>query len=157
MHRHARWLTGLLCACLVGGCGGTGPDDGARSQGAAQTEATASLGDTVLRANAMPSMALAEAVAAQYGIDRKPGSVMLLVSLRDSKVDAALRAGVTATATDLLGKRQTIGMREIRNGEFVDYVGSASVIAPDTLRFDIEAMPEGKPAMTLRFNRDFFP
>jgi len=71
--------------------------------------------------------------------------------------ETALPARVTAVAIDLLGKRQELAMREVRSGEFIDYAGTAHVIAPDTLRFDVEVVPEGGTPMELRFNRDFFP
>jgi len=117
------------------------------------------VGDVLVRANAMPTAVIGEAVAAQYGVERDPGTVMLLVGVRSDAGDGetALPARVTATAADLLGKRQSLEMREVRSGEFIDYVGTARVIAPDTLRFDVEVTPDGKSPMQLHFNRDFFP
>lgn len=114
-------------------------------------------GDVVVRASAIPTDMLGEAVARQYGIERAPGTVLLLVGARRGSAEAALPARVSATATDLLGKRQAIAMREVRSGEFVDYAGTARVIAPDTLRFDVEVATEGAAPMSLQFNRDFFP
>jgi len=143
----------------LAGCGGTVPDHAADSRTQAQEEASTRVGDMVVRANAIPTTMLGEAVAKQYGIARSDGSVMLLVGVRlgpDSRA-TAVAARITATATDLLGKRQPIAMREVRSGEFVDYVGTAGVIAPDTLRFDIAVLPGHGSRMTLQFNRDFFP
>src|SRR3546814_15629479 len=92
---------------------------------------------------------------------------MLLVGVRreGDAGETALPARVTAVASDLLGKRQQLEMREVRSGDpgsgpgqgFIDYVGTARVIAPDTLHFDVRVVPEGGTAMELRFNRDFFP
>src|SRR5690606_34303665 len=132
-------------------------DAEARAQ--ARQEASMRIGDVVVRANAIPAATLGEAVARQYGIERAPGTVLLLVGVRRGPElqETALPARITATATDLLGKRQAIDMREVRSGEFVDYVGTARVIAPDTLRFDIDVVPRDAPRMQLRFNRDFFP
>ena len=117
------------------------------------------VGDVLVRANALPTADLGEAVARQYGITRDPGTVMLLVGVRrdGESGETALPARVTANAADLLGKRQQLEMHEVRSGEFIDYVGTARVIAPDTLRFDVEVTPEGGSTMQLRFNRDFFP
>lgn len=114
--------------------------------------------DLVVRASVLPTQTLGEAVATQYGIERDASTLMLLVGVRrgSDAQETALPARVTATAADLLGKRQDIAMREVRSGAFVDYVGTAEVIAPDTLRFDIVATPEGGAPMTLQFNRDFF-
>src|SRR3546814_5920313 len=77
------------------------------------------IGDVLVRANAVPTANLGEAVARQYGIERDTGAVMLLVGVRRD-VDGgetALPARVTAVASDLLGKRQQLEMREVRSGD----------------------------------------
>lgn len=149
----------LAIALALAGCGGPAPSHGGGDKAPATQEAVLRQGDVIVRANAIPAESLGEAVARQYGIAREPGTVMLLVGVRrgDERAEAALPARIEATATDLLGKRQAIAMRELRSGEFVDYAGSARVIAPDTLRFDVEVAPEGGARMALQFNRDFFP
>ena len=104
----------------------TPPDS--RSQ--AQQEASTRIGDLRRPRQRDPDRMLGEAVAKQYGIERGDGSVMLLVGVRRGQDPGdAVPARITATATDLLGKRQPIAMREVRSGEFIDYVGIASVIA----------------------------
>jgi len=154
----ARMAVALALGMVLAGCGGSPTPPSAR-QAQAPPEATMQVGDMLVRANALPTTAIGEAVAHQYGVERDPGTVMLLVGVRrDIEGDeTALPARVTATAADLLGKRQQLEMREVRSGEFIDYVGTARVIAPDTLRFDVEVTPEGGSPMELRFNRDFFP
>ena len=161
-----RGLALILTAALAG-CGGSAPGPVA-SQAQAQQEASARVGDVVVRANAIATEGLGAAVARQYGIERDAGTVMLLVGVRrddGSGNEVALPARVTAVAVDLLGKRQELAMREVLSGDsesgpgqgFIDYVGTARVIAPDTLRFDVEVATAGGPAVELRFNRDFFP
>src|SRR3546814_3928472 len=119
--------------------------------------------DCLVGANAVPTANLGEAVARQYGIERGTGTVMLLVGVRrdGDAGETALPARVTAVASDLLGKRQQLEMREVRSGDpgsgpgqgFIDYVGTARVIAPDTLHFDVRVVPEGGTAMELRLDR----
>ena len=155
-----RIATGALALLLLTACS-SGSPDAAREHANAQAreEALARAGDATVRATAIPTVLLGEAVAKQYGIVRGDDAVMLMVSVRltAGAQEAALPARVTATATDLLGKRQTIAMREVRSGDFVDYVGTATVIAPDTLRFDIAVDAGAGRRATLQFNRDFFP
>lgn len=148
----------MLLALALAGCGSGAPDP-AGGRGQAQQEASMQIGDVLVRANAVAAASLGEAVARQYGIDRDDGAVMLLVGVRrdGDSGETALPARVTAVASDLLGKRQQLEMREVRSGEFIDYVGTARVIAPDTLHFDVQVVPEGGKSMELRFNRDFFP
>jgi hypothetical protein len=152
-----RAATALLFGIALAGCGGDAP---VAAGGRMQQEASARVGNVVARANAIPTASLGEAVARQYGVERDAGTVMLLVGVRrddGSGSETALPARVTAVASDLLGKRQPLAMHEVRSGEFIDYVGTARVIAPDTLRFDVDVVPEDGPAMELHFNRDFFP
>ena len=154
-----RVTTALLFGLALAGCGNGAPVS-TGSQAQAQQEASARLGNVVVRANAIPTANLGEAVARQYGIERDDGTVMLLVGVRrddGNGNETALPARVTVVATDLLGKRQQPAMREVRSGEFIDYVGTAHVIAPDTLGFDIDIAPGSAPAVELHFNRDFFP
>jgi len=152
-----RTAIALLFGFALAGCGNGVP---VPTGNQVQQEASARLGNIVVRANAIPTANLGEAIARQYGIDRDDGTVMLLVGVRredGNGNEAALPARVTVVATDLLGKRQRPVMREVRSGDFIDYVGTARVIAPDTLRFDIDIAPGNAPAMELHFNRDFFP
>ena len=150
----------MLLALALAGCGSGAPGPaGDRGQAPGQQEAVVQVGNVLVRANAVPAASLGEAVARQYGIERDDGAVMLLVGVRrdGDGGETALPARVTAVASDLLGKRQQLEMREVRSGAFIDYVGIARVIAPDTLHFDIRVVPEGGKSMELRFNRDFFP
>lgn len=152
----------LLSALALAGCSGT-PAAAPDKTLTTPQEASVRAGDIVVRANAMPTAALGAAVAQQYGIARDAKHALLLVGVRrgSDADETALPARVTASATDLLGKRQQIAMREVRSADFIDYVGSVAVIAPDTLRFDISVIPGPAIAaqehpMRLRFNRDFF-
>ncbi len=146
-----------MLAVALAGCGGPAPNPGSEASSQAQREASVRVGDIVARANAIPTTSLGGSVAAQYGITRDAKTVMVLVSVRRGAQESAIPARVSTTTTDLLGKRQTITMREIRSGEFVDYVGVANLIAPDTLQFDIAIVAEHAQRMRLQFNRDFFP
>lgn len=155
--RFAASAAALLLASMVAACGSSSPTPA--PDAAAHAPASARVGDLVVRASAVPTADLGEAVAGQYGIERDPDTVLLLVGVRrgEGAAETAVAARASARATDLLGNRQAIALREVRSGAFVDYVGTARVIAPDTLRFDVEVVPEGGAAMSLRFNRDFFP
>src|SRR3546814_14972797 len=76
------------------------------------------IGDVLVRANAVPTANLGEAVARQYGLERRTGTVMLLVAVRleGDAGETALPARVTAVASDLLGTRHQLEMREVRSG-----------------------------------------
>lgn len=150
----------LATTCLLAACGGPTPEsEAARQQAESPQEASLRSGDFVVRANTVATMRLGEAVARQYGVGRDADTVMLLVGVRRELAsgEVAVPARVSATAVDLLGRRQALDMREIRSGDFIDYAGSARVSAPDTLRFDIRVVGDGIGTATLQISRDFYP
>lgn len=124
-----------------------------------QAPAEVRTGEVTIRATTLPTLQLNDAMARQYGIERDADAVLLVVGLRRGPAaqEASVPGRIDARATDLLGNRKTIGLREIRSDGYIDYVGTVPVSMPDTLRFEIVAAPDGAPAATLRFHRDFFP
>lgn len=145
-----------IATAMLAACGGNAPTT---VPTATLAPAEMRVGETTLRATTLPSMRLDEAMAARYGIARDPANVALVVGMRRGApmIEVSLRGRVTAQATDLLGRRHAIALREVRDGEFVDYVGTVRIAPPDTLDFRVEATPEGGARMALRFNRDVFP
>lgn len=120
--------------------------------------ATLQSGDVTIRASTVPTLQLGAAAADQYGIERDAGTILLLVGVRRGAAEhTSLPARVTASATDLLGRRQAIVLREVRSGGFIDYAGTATLSPPETLRFDVVVDRDGAARESLRFSRDFFP
>lgn len=153
-----RLLTALLPLALVA-CGGGGGAPPSSSGGSETQEAISRIGDVTIRATAVPTTTLSEQVATQYGITRADNTVMLLVGVRQGSdaQEVALPARITATVTDLRGRRQDIAMRELRSGELLDYVGAVEVSPPETLRFDLTVVRDGGASSTMQFTRDFYP
>lgn len=154
----------LLLAVVVAGVSGCGrdasvPSPAAEQAGAAQQEAVTRVGDVSIRASVVPTSMIGEAVARQYGIERDDGTLLMLVGVRqgDESQERSLPATISATATDLRGVSQAVEMREIRNGDLLDYVGTVQVSPPETLRFDLDIAREGAAPSSLQFSRDFFP
>lgn len=168
-----RSVLAALSLCVLAACSGTtpapvptttaSPADAAGSQ----DDAVVRVGEVTIRASAVPTLQLGEGIARRYGITRGPGTVLLLVTVRqgDDASAVALPATVTATATDLRGGRQQLAMRELRSGDpgsdpgqaLLDYVGIATTTLPDTLRFEVTVVRTGGANSTLRFSRDFYP
>lgn len=127
--------------------------------GAGSEEAIATAGDVTVRASAIQTSTLDDAVARQYGIARDPRTVMLLIAVRKGSGDneSSLPARITASASGLTGAKQDIAMRELRTGELLDYIGTVETTLPETLRFDVAVVREDGAISTLRFNREFYP
>ena len=159
-------LPTALIALAMAGCGGgpsPSPTGNAPSSAGATQEAVSRIGDVSIRASVVQTSTLPEQVAAQYGIARDDRTVMLLVAVRQGPEaqEVALPARITATATDLRGRRQTITMRELRTGSgsgpaLLDYIGTVDITLPDTLRFDLTIVREGGASSTMQFSRDFY-
>lgn len=137
-------------------CGGN-PAPPPRAE--AQPPAELRSGDVTVRATTLPTLQLNDAMARAYGVQRDAGSVLLVVGLRrgPQSNEVSVPGTVSATAHDLLGRRQQVTLRAIDSGGYVDHVGVVRVSMPDTLRFRVEARPEAAAPATLEFHRDFFP
>lgn len=154
----ARFSVLLAGACLaiLAGCGSerTMP-----ASNEADAPAEVRTGEVTVRATTLPTARLNPAMARQYAIAPDADSVLLVIGMRrgPQSQEASVAGRVSASASDLLGNRQTIELREILSEDFIDYFGTARVSMPDTLRFEIVAKPDGAPAARLQFHRDFFP
>jgi hypothetical protein len=67
---------------------------------------------TVVHLTAIQTSQLPDAVARQYGIDRAPTDILLLVNLRE--VGNGQAPVITATVTDLLGHTNPVQLREVQ-------------------------------------------
>lgn len=156
MMRFAVAASALIAAALASGCGrepSTPP-----AQGNAAGSESLRQGDVTVHATAVQTDKLPEQVVRRYGAARDARTVLLVVSLRrgDDANSVALSAQrIEASATDLLGRKQSLTLREMRDGELVDYVATVRLSPPDTLRFDVAAHAGGE-RYRLKFVRDFF-
>ena len=152
----------LLAACLLpalAACGGAGtPAPPSASQQTQSAEAEASVGNATVHVSAVPTSQLPESVARQYGIERGPKRILLLVNLRD--LGAGPAPAITATVTDLQEHTTPVALREVHVAQAdtptVDYVGTVDASPPDTLRFHVTVKRDGATA-SVELSRDFYP
>lgn len=150
------WI--VFALLLLAACSGSQAPAPAAAAGD-RGEATEHIGDVSIRASAVQTSALNDAVAQQYGIARDAKTVLLLVAVRKGSGadETSLPAKVTASAAGLSGGKQDIAMRELRTGELLDYIGAVETSLPETLRFEVTVVQEDGATSTLRFNREFYP
>ncbi|MCF7222499.1 DUF4426 domain-containing protein [Marilutibacter chinensis] len=148
----------------LAGCGRESSTPPAQPHGQVMEEATVRAGDVTVRASVVPTLRVGEAVARQYGIERGPGRVLVLVGVRQGPEtgEIALPAQVTLETADLRGVSERQVLREVRSGgppeqALIDYVGTVRVTPPETLRFDIRVERAGEAPIRLQFSRDVFP
>ena len=113
-------------------------------------------GSLRVRYNALPTLALSEPVAKQYGVQRDAGTALVLVALREVKGAEELDADgeVSVTAHDLSGARQVVALRKVDAGEYTDLIGTARISPRNSYRFEIVVQAGGRTE-TVTFQRNF--
>ncbi len=151
-------LAATLAAVALTGCGRDSSVP-ASHETTRSAEETVRHGEVSMTVSAIQAHRLSPQIAARYGAEHEAGTVLVVVSLRRgedaSAVPLAARQ-VMVTASDLLGRKQALAMREVRDGDLRDQVGLARITPPETLAFDVVAEDERGQRYRARFNRDFF-
>ena len=113
-------------------------------------------GSLRVRYNALPTLALSEPVAKQYGVQRDAGTALVLVALREVKGAEEIDADgeVRVTAHDLSGTRQAIELRKVEAGGYTDLIGTARVSPRNSYRFEIVVQAGGRTE-AVTFQRNF--
>lgn len=117
------------------------------------------VGDLRVHYNALPTTMLTPEVARQYGVTRSANRALLNVSVRRGEpgADQAVPARVEVVATNLVGQRSDVRMREVRDGDALYYLGEARISGRDTLSFELRVTVEGQAPITATFTQEFFP
>ncbi|AMJ57367.1 MULTISPECIES: DUF4426 domain-containing protein [Stenotrophomonas] len=153
MHRLALTLSSTLLLTLSACSAQQAPQAAVIQQ---SQPSHADLGSLRVHYNLLPTLAMNEAVARSYQVQREADRALLVVALRQLAQGEELPAEgkVQATATDLSGKRQQIELRAVRTGPYTDLIGVLDAHPRDQLRVDLQisaAAGNGK----LRFERNF--
>ena len=141
-------LSVLLTACS----GGQAPRTG---EFVPPAPAETDFGSLRVRYNALPTLALSDAVAKQYGVQRDAGTALVLVALREVKGAEEIDADgeVSVTAHDLSGTRQAIELRKVEAGGYTDLIGTARVSPRNSYRFEVVVTAGGRTeAVTVQRN-----
>jgi hypothetical protein len=100
-------------------------------------------------------------MAEAYGIVRSKNRGMLTISIikkeKGSPTGKAVRAAVTASASNLTGQFRTFDVREIDDGNSIYYMSEFHVAHEEMLDFVLQILPEGETkVLTVRFRQQFF-
>ncbi|WP_166206558.1 DUF4426 domain-containing protein [Cognatiluteimonas telluris] len=152
-----------LSMVLASACNAPSPAPAANDNDSAAAVATGDavlqVGDTWVRASVVQTSLLPASVARQYGVARDPRTLLLLVVAGKGPPASAtpVPVMVTARARDLTGGTQTVAMRQVRDGDAMDSIGTMSTTLPATLRFDLQLSVPGQPPAAMSFSREFYP
>jgi hypothetical protein len=154
-----RTLLAAPLALALAACGGNSSTPIAASQQQTQSaEAESTVNGTTVHVTAVQSSQLPDSVARQYGIERSPRRILLLVNLRDAGNGTA--PTITASVGDLQGHTTPVALHEVQVAQSgaatIDYIGTVDATLPDTLRFTVVAKRGGSTA-TVQLSRDFYP
>lgn len=122
-------------------------------------EQAARFGDVEVHYNAMPTDELLPEVAKSYRIERSRNRGMLTLSvLRKTPlgVNQPVKAKITVTIPQLTGQAIDVPLREIVEGTAIYYIGEFRVTPPQTLKFKVDATPEGGKPVSFEFERAFY-
>lgn len=156
-------LFAILCASLLGACGG--PGDNANIPEAQEAGATfVDIGDHTVHFSAMTTDTLTPEVARNFNVVRSKNRAMLNVSVIRNEDRKPVEATVSLKTVNLTGQLKNVSVRKVTEGnpetdEFIAiyYIGDTTVANRETLMFDIDVQPEGvETASRVRFQREFY-
>lgn len=128
--------------------------------GQAMAENSQDFGDFVVHFNALSTDLLPASVTKEYGIKRSKNRGMVNITALKKTLGTAgkpVSAKVNASATNLTGQVREIGVREVREGTAIYYIGEFPVTHEETLRFSVSVAPEGSSEVfEVRFKQQFF-
>lgn len=149
-------LTSWLAVCLLlAACGGPVPE---QARPVPPPVGSIDLqGPLRVHYNLLPTLALGEAVAREYGVERRDGTALLVVALRrpsDTGDEAMAQGRVEADILDLAGRRQTVSLREVATDDYIDHIGEVKAGPRDTLRVEVSVLADGR-RQGFDFQRNF--
>lgn len=146
---------GLAACLLLVACGGGAPQP---AQPIAPPQSSVELeGPLRVHYNLVPTLALGEAVAREYGVERRNDSALLLLALRRPTADGdeTMADGqFSAQAVDLSGRRQPVALRQVSTGDYTDHVGTVETGPRDSVRIEVRVDADGR-RQQFDFQRNF--
>lgn len=120
-----------------------------------QAEQMKQLGAWDVHYIALTSSFLTPEVARTYGIQRSKYNALVNISVLDSTSKEAQKVLVTGTATDLMGRSQTLEFKEITEGKAIYYIATLSFRYEEDIKFDIR-LAKGNTEQKLTFQQKLY-
>lgn len=126
----------------------------------ASAQSSTTRGPYTIHYSALPSTLITPEVARNSGLTRSASRGLLNIAVikKDDAREFAVTAVIEAAATNAAGQRQSLRMREVREGEAIYYLGEPRIDDGERLDFEVRITPEGtgEPVL-LRFAQTFHP
>ena len=126
-----------------------------------QAQQSQDFGEYVVHYNALNTNLIPPQVAQSYKIKRSPNRALLNITVLKKMMDTPgtpVKAGVSASGTNLTGQRRDIEIRQISDPEgAVYYIGELPVHNMETYNFLIEVSVDGEEEpMMVKFRQQFY-
>lgn len=126
----------------------------------AQAEQAQKFGDVEIHYNALSTNDLTPEVAKSYKLTRSKGRGLLTISVLKKNsmgVSYPVSAEIKVNVVNIYSQLTNIGMREIKEGSAVYYLGEYWIVPPETLKFNISVKPEGSAQpYSFEYQQSFF-
>mgnify|MGYP000193390511 CR=1 FL=1 len=123
-------------------------------------ENSTSIPGYVIHHNAFTTDTLSPEVARHYNLTRSKNRGMINIAILQKVLGTAgapVAAEISASATNLTGQKREIGLREIREGTAIYYIGEFPITNEETLRFKVSVKPQGESeTQEVNFKQQFF-
>ncbi|MBQ4832855.1 DUF4426 domain-containing protein [Pseudoalteromonas sp. MMG010] len=114
------------------------------------------LGDWQVHYIAFPSTFIQPNIAQAYGLERSGYKGIVNISiLKNDAQNSAQTAVLTGTAKNLLGNKQTLNFKEVKEGDAIYYLAQVDYSNEEVLRFEI-AIKQNNQFHTLKFQQKFY-
>jgi hypothetical protein len=114
------------------------------------------LGDWQVHYIAFPSTFIQPQIAQAYNLERSGYKGIVNISiLTNDAAQTAQAVTLTGSAKNLLGNKQTLNFKEVKEGESIYYLAQVKYTNEEILRFDID-IQQGSQIQKLQFQQKFY-
>lgn len=99
-----------------------------------------------VRVTPFPSTFITPELAQKYGISRSETQALINVSVYDTRLERAVKtvpAALSGQHANLIGQAFELEFQTIDEGEAIYYIAPFRISDEETMRFSLEALPEG--------------
>lgn len=122
-------------------------------------ENSKTFGDYIVHYNAFRSDNLTPDIARAYQLTRRNNRMVINITVlkKENKQTTPVKASVTGFASNLTGQVKNLEFKEVVEANAIYYLAQAQFSHRETLKFEIQAVPEGQSrSAKIKFDQQFF-
>ena len=154
----------VILFSFLSACGGPTPSSetisGAPAANEVKQDKMFDDGKHVIYFNAITTDFLEPEIAKANNITRSKSRALVNIAIQKKNPDGSktpVSAKLNATVTNLTGQLKNVDWRKVNEGTAIYYLGLVNIANGETLRFDLQPVPEGQDeSIAVRFQHRFF-